>query len=76
MSVPEAEAKGIDVDTLPRADGTINASSPIGTQSSSYATAALDEKMENLKTTDSTNSNVPNGRSKGVFLAEVKTELS
>ena len=52
MSVPEAEAKGIDVDTLPQTDGPSDTTSPAGTKPSTSGVAALEEKMNGLKTSD------------------------
>ena len=63
MTVDEAQAKGIDVSTLEAKDGPTDPVSPVGTAPSHGGVAALEEKMENLKTTDTamTDMPLPNG---------------
>jgi len=62
MSVPEAESKGIDVDDLEKTDAPSDPASPFGTQSSSSGAAALEEKIQDLKMSDaSETSGMPNG---------------
>lgn len=63
MTVDEAESKGINVDSLEKKDAPTDTVSPAGTAPSNSYVAALEEKMDGLKTTDTTGagSSLPNG---------------
>lgn len=49
MSITEAEARGINVSSLPKTDGPTDSVSPVGTAASQDSVAALDEKIQGLK---------------------------
>lgn len=51
--MPEAESKGINTNSLAKVEGPSDTVSPAGTKPSGEGVAALDEKMQNLKTNDS-----------------------
>jgi hypothetical protein len=53
MTVEEARAKGIDVDHLEKRDGPTDATSPVGSVPSKSAVADLEQKVQELKVSNS-----------------------
>jgi hypothetical protein len=53
MTVDEARAKGIDVESLDKNDGPTDATSPVGQAPPKAAVADLEQKVQELKVADS-----------------------
>lgn len=56
MTVEEARAKGIDIDSLDKKDGPTDATSPVGQAPPKAAVADLEQKVQELKVADSSSS--------------------
>lgn len=81
MTVEEAKAKGIDVNSLPKKDAEVHAASPVGVPPPASAVEALEEKTRELKVSTGAQEQaavpLPNGNgSKGVLTLRSPAAIS